>query len=112
MHPARAYRRVKPFDDLLKTNIDFLNGHISSTFYYTAAIDRETLPMRNGLIALHRRQRLFTTQSQPGTCVPRVYSQRPDLDQIPHSSWTGRRRRLTGDCTPTLIVGTTPPRLT
>lgn len=48
-----AYKSIQTYQDLLDTNVRFLNGQIGVTPYCAGPIDEETKPMRDDLLRLH-----------------------------------------------------------
>lgn len=68
------YSKVKTWQDLCDTNIDFLQGKQDETFYHLGPTDEETDSILNELIKLNSNG-FFTTDSQP-------YVNKPDNKQI------------------------------
>lgn len=68
------YLKVKTWQDLCDTNIDFLQGKQNETFYHGAPIDGETNLILDKLIQLNSNG-FFTNNSQP-------YVNKPDYKQI------------------------------
>jgi hypothetical protein len=68
------YSKVKTWQDLCDTNIDFLQGKQDETFYHLGPTNEETDSILNELIQLNSNG-FFTTNSQP-------YINKPDNKQI------------------------------
>jgi len=62
----QEYSLVKTFDELIKTNIKFLNGTYDHTCYHCVPVDEETMPMLDDLKVVNKLG-FFTTDSQPET---------------------------------------------
>jgi hypothetical protein len=64
--PLAVYDHVKTYDDLLETNIAFLEGRMARTLYCYGLME-ETTPLIEKLKRLHQEKKLFTTEGQPAT---------------------------------------------
>jgi len=70
----RVYKKVKTYEDLLQTNIEFLKGKLPGTWYYDArwgeGLDQKTHAVGDTtktLLALHKKG-IFTTGGQSAAC--------------------------------------------
>lgn len=68
----RIYERVKTYQDLIETNIAFLNGEIKRTPYHDGSIEEETHKILDNLVKINKFG-FFTTNSQPSLCEYRKY---------------------------------------
>lgn len=70
MHaPMRIYDHVKTYDELLQTGKAYLQGKMSESITHGGAIDDETIPLVKDLVRLHDVGKMFTVDSQPGSCT-------------------------------------------
>lgn len=61
------WKNVKNHQDLINTNVMFLQGKIDSTPTHMGKVDEETIPMLDTLVKINQLG-FITTQSQPGLC--------------------------------------------
>jgi len=66
------YSKVKNWQDLCNTNLDFLQGKQNETFYHLGPINEETNTILNELIQLNSNG-FFTTNSQPYVNEPLLF---------------------------------------
>lgn len=61
------YSAVSTWDDLIQTNIDFLEGRLQSTFYYLAPWRDDMQHNEDNLLKLHKEHKIFTFNGQEGS---------------------------------------------
>jgi hypothetical protein len=62
------FKCARTYEELLKLNVNFLQGRIFATPYHHGKIDEETVPLVTNLVALHKQAKMMTIEGQPGIC--------------------------------------------
>lgn len=58
------YSKMKTFDELCNSNVEFLNGKYTETFYHLGPVDEETIPLLDDLRRINKLG-FFSTEGQP-----------------------------------------------